>query len=212
MKANTLKAKLAGVDPAKKTFWSKVMGVAVAGLAVAAFVALNVATGGAPLIAGAVIGGVVFAVAVADASCAYAASRKPPRELPMGADSIGNLVHWALKAGGASDGKARAGAELSSGLMRVGMNAALACLTLGASSAVDSLQTVGMAVPERIQPLIGGASNILKAVVEAMPKREWAEDPPGKANEAGQKANTGNPDEVPTEGLPLAGFLGPDRD
>jgi len=172
MKANAHKAKAAGVDAAKKTFWSKALGVAVAGLAMAAVISLTAATGGATLVAGAVIAGAVFAVSLADASCAYMNYRNakaherhepPPHALPMGSNSIGNLIHWACKAGGASDGWARFNASLGSGILRMSMGVAVGICTMGASVAANSFA--------HITPMVAAASTILQGAVDILHSR-----------------------------------------
>lgn len=167
MKENLQKAKDAGVNAAKKSFWSKALGVAVGALALGAVISLAVSTGGVAVAAAAVIAGVVFATSVADAGCAYmnlrnaqanAAGQPLPYELPMGSRSIGNLLHKAFTSMGAGPAKAKVMATIGDGVLRMGMSAAASVCTMGASAALDSL--------ERIAPMVGAAVNILQAVVD----------------------------------------------
>lgn len=103
LRENTEKAKTAGVDVAKKTFWSKLAGVAVSTLAAGVVVGLAVATGGTSLIVAAGIAGLVLAKQAADTRCAYKVLQneralvqgndKPHKDVPMGADWVANKMY-----------------------------------------------------------------------------------------------------------------------
>jgi hypothetical protein len=155
------------VDATKKSFWSKALGATVGALALAALISLAVSTGGGAVVAAAVIAGVVFAISVADAGCAYrnlqnakahAAGQTLPYNLPMGSSSIGNLMHWSFTAMGASPEKAKIMATIGDGVLRIGMGAAASVCTSGTSIVINSF--------EHIAPMVAGASAILQAVVD----------------------------------------------
>lgn len=103
---NIEKAKSVSVDPAKRTFWQKFGGAAVALGVVALFTALTITTGGAAAIAGLSAAGVMFAKHSADTYCALKVlqnknaerrGEEPPHSnVPMGADSIGNICYSAI--------------------------------------------------------------------------------------------------------------------
>lgn len=167
MKANLHKAKSAGVDATKKSFWSKALGATVGALALAALISLAVSTGGGAVVAAAAIAGVVFAISVADAGCAYrnlqnakahAAGQALPYNLPMGSSSIGNLMHWSFTAMGASADKAKIMATIGDGVLRIGMGAAASVCTSGTSIVINSF--------EHIAPMVAAASTILQTVVD----------------------------------------------
>lgn len=104
-------ARNAGVDIAKKTFWTKCFTVAAQAIVVGVAVALTVATGGAAAVALLAIAGVSMAITACDAVYAHRCVRSaqdiaaggagnPP---PGGASAVRNLVHWMAKGLGASD-------------------------------------------------------------------------------------------------------------
>ena len=106
LRENTEKAKATGVDVAKKTFWSKMAGVAVSALATGVMVGLAVATGGVGLAVAAGIAGLVLARQAADTRCAYKVLQneraqdqglqKPHKDVPMGADYVANKMYAVL--------------------------------------------------------------------------------------------------------------------
>lgn len=167
IRANQLKAKSAGVDCARKSFASKALGVALAALGVAVIVSITVSTGGAALAGAVAIAGLVFAVSVADASCAYMNLKNAeairdnktlPFDLPGGASSIRNVVHRLYRAAGMSEGKAKAFAGFTDGLVRLGIGIAMAACTMGVTAAADSF--------EQIAPFVGVAVNLVQSLVD----------------------------------------------
>jgi len=151
-----------------------VLGASFAALALGAVVSLTVATGGAALAAAAAVAGVVFAISVADASCAYMnhrnacapAGTSPPHNLPMGSSSIGNLVHWALTAAGVSPEWAKINASIADGVVRLSLGAAAAVCTLGAAPVLNSF--------EHITPMVVAAGTILQVGVDLVHNRSTA--------------------------------------
>lgn len=103
---NVEKAKSVNVDPAKRTFWQKLGGAVVSVGVVALFTALTVSTGGAAAIVGLSVAGIMLAKNAGDTYCAMkvlqnkraeAKGDPPPhKNVPMGADWIGNMCHSAL--------------------------------------------------------------------------------------------------------------------
>lgn len=94
-------AAAAGVDLARKTFMSRLLGASLSAMFLGVAVALTVATGGAaaPVLA---IAALRFISVAADAACAYKcwrdacdaqAGRPVSRPLPMRASAVGNLVY-----------------------------------------------------------------------------------------------------------------------
>jgi hypothetical protein len=104
--ANVEKAKSVSVDPAKRNFWQKFGGAVVSLGVVALFTALTISTGGAAAIVGLSVAGLMLAKNAGDTYCAYkvlqnknaeARGEAPPyKNVPMGADWIGNMCHSAL--------------------------------------------------------------------------------------------------------------------
>ena len=103
VRENAEKAKTAGVEVAKKTFWSKLAGVAVSAIAASVVVGLAVATGGVGLAVAAGIAGVVLAKQAADTRCAQKVLQNeramaqgkdaPHKDVPMGADWVANKMY-----------------------------------------------------------------------------------------------------------------------
>ncbi len=132
-----------GVDLAKASFMSKLLGVGTAAAIAGVAVALTVATHGAtaPLVA---VLGTRFLIAAADAACAWrcwrdakaaAAGRAVENPLPLGANAIGNLLHKALRSCGLDAGRATRYATTGSALVSVGLSAAALGLGLFAPAA-----------------------------------------------------------------------------
>ena len=168
---NLLRAKSVGVDATRKAFWTKVLGVAVAALALSVVISLTVASGGAPLAAAVAVAGVIFAVSVADACCAHMNRRNakaledggtPPYRLHMGDSSIGNLIYMACS-GHMKHGAAKNVARCIDNGLRLGMMLAGALCTGGASIAVNSF--------EQIAPMVAGGVNVLTMLVNL--KSTW---------------------------------------
>lgn len=100
------KAKSVSVDPAKRGFWQKMGGAVVAAGVVALFAAITVSTGGAAAIVGLSVAGIMLAKNAGDTYCAYKVLKnkqaqaenkeQPYKNVPMGADWIGNMCHSAL--------------------------------------------------------------------------------------------------------------------
>ena len=97
---NHERALKAGVDLTRATFMSKLVALGSALVCLGIAGALAVATGGAatPLL---IIASVRATVLVADCACAYVdwkrSQESPPRSLPLGANSLGNLVYTLAK-------------------------------------------------------------------------------------------------------------------
>lgn len=91
-----------GVDLAKKTFMSKLLGVGMSAVFTAVALAVTVATGGAaaPVMA---VAALRFISVASDAACAFQCWRDavngipPERSLPMRASGVGNLIYFAAK-------------------------------------------------------------------------------------------------------------------
>lgn len=148
LRENAEKAKTVGVDVAKKTFWTKLAGVAVSTLAAGALVGLAVATGGVALGVAAGIAGVMLAKQAADTRCAYQVLKneraeaqgqeKPYKNVPMGADWVANKMYaaiGALKPGMSEEAKMRAAGNISKGL-----NLTLSVAQLASGGVIGALQ------------------------------------------------------------------------
>lgn len=128
----------AGVQLARASFMSKLLGAGICAVAVGVAAALTgVSFGvGAALLA---VASVRLAVAVGDAACAYktykeACETPPCKTLPLGANSLGNLLHKTVFRG-ETDGDQRVRkATLASGALIVGLAAAGTALSLGAAA------------------------------------------------------------------------------
>ncbi|CAN5745059.1 hypothetical protein BH11PSE7_BH11PSE7_27830 [soil metagenome] len=162
---NLDKAKQVGVDATRKSFWTKVLGATVATLALSVVITLSVATGGAPLAAAVAVAGVVFAVSIADACCAYmnhrnarafAAGGTPPHRLPMGDSSIGNAIYMGCSAF-MSHGTAKTLARCIDNSLRLGLMLTGGICTGGASIATNSF--------EHIAPLVAASVNVTTLLV-----------------------------------------------
>lgn len=103
--AKQLAAKSVGVDPAKANFWKKLGSAVFTAVATGLFIAGSVATGGALAVAGAALLGVITLKLGGDALCAglqirnaraAEAGQAPPHALPLGDDSLGNLLYLAM--------------------------------------------------------------------------------------------------------------------
>jgi hypothetical protein len=103
---NVEKAKSVNVDPAKRDFWRKFVGMAVSLGVVAFFTVLTITTGGAALIAGLSVASIMLVKNSGDTYCALKVLENkqfeagglpaPHKDVPMGSDWIGNLCHSAL--------------------------------------------------------------------------------------------------------------------
>jgi hypothetical protein len=103
---NIEKAKSVNVDPAKRTFWQKFGGTAVSLGVVIFFTALTLSTGGIAAIVGLSAASMMLAKNSGDTYCAMKVLQNkkaqirgedpPHTNVPMGADSIGNMCHSAL--------------------------------------------------------------------------------------------------------------------
>lgn len=128
----------AGVQLARASFMSKLLGAGICAVGVGVAAALTgVSFGvGAALLA---VASVRLAVAVGDAACAYktykdACETPPCKTLPLGANSLGNLLHKTVFRG-ETDGDQRVRkATLASGALIVGLAAAGTALSLGAAA------------------------------------------------------------------------------
>ena len=99
---NAARAASVGVNLAKNSCWRKLGGVILTGLVLAVVAATSAALAPATL----AVAAVVLVKLAADGACAYmalknakavAAGTTPPfRDMPMGADAVGNLVHKLL--------------------------------------------------------------------------------------------------------------------
>ncbi len=120
-------AEAAGVQLRKATFFNKLLSTGGALITLGAATALAVATGGAAL-PFVLIASVRAAVLVSDSICAWAdwrgAKETPPVRLPLGANSLGNLI-YALGAGlGLPEAQAKSLGRNVSGVLIVGLGAA----------------------------------------------------------------------------------------
>jgi hypothetical protein len=157
---NTRRAREAGADPARSAFVKKLGGALIGALAIAVGLTLTVVTGGTILIAATAIGGVLLAKASADAGCAYMALKNAraeaqgqpkPFHLPMGGDSVGNLVHLCLPKSLSDDDRKRVAAYTSQGVT-VALNIAIGVLAGGAAVpaiAANMLLTTALFVWQR---------------------------------------------------------------
>jgi len=103
--ARQMAARSVGVDPAKANFWKRFASAAITGIATGLFIAGGVATGGGLFIAGAALLGALTLKLTADTVCAgllirnaraAEEGRPPPHSLPLGDDSLGNLLYLAM--------------------------------------------------------------------------------------------------------------------
>ena len=136
--ASLEKADRAGVQLARATFMSKLLGAGICAIGVGVAAALTgVSFGvGAALLA---VASVRLAVAVGDAACAYKAYKEacetPPRKtLPLGANSLGNLLHKTVFRGEKDPDQRVRKATLAAGAMNLGLAAAGTALSLGAAA------------------------------------------------------------------------------
>lgn len=151
-------ARSVGVRTTTKSFVLKAAGIGLSALALAAAVSVAAATGGAALVAAAAVVGVVFAISVADAHCAYLnrqnaramANGLPlPHTLPMGDSSVGNLVHWCATKLRRSPKTARIIANVIDRPLRIGLAVTAGICSAGTSAVAGSF--------EQVAPLAGTA-------------------------------------------------------
>ena len=129
LRENADKAKTVGVDVAKKTFYSKMVGLAVSALATSVVVGLAVASGGVGLVVAAGIAGLVLAKQAADTRCAQKVlqnersmaqgQEKRHNDVPMGADWVANKMYaliGALRPGKSEEYKMRVASQISTGV------------------------------------------------------------------------------------------------
>ncbi len=149
---NIDKAMNAGVQPARNTWLKKLAGVAVSGLFTLGLVAAGVATGGAGFFVAAGVSGLMLTKMSADAACAKALlndARKEAagdvlvtRRLPMGADSLGNLIHWTLPNSWSPDTRTKV-AGVTSFILNLGIATASTIMS-GGALAMPAAITVGV--------------------------------------------------------------------
>jgi len=149
---NIDKARNAGVQPARNTWVKKMAGVAVAGLFTLGLVAAGVATGGAAFFGAAAVSGLMLTKMSADAICAKLLlndARKEAageglvmRRLPMGADSLGNLIHWTLPNSWSPDTRTKV-AGVTSFILNLGIATASTIMS-GGALALPAAITVGV--------------------------------------------------------------------
>lgn len=150
---NVQKARNAGVEPARNTWLKKLAGAAVAGLFTIGVVAAGLLTGGAGFAVAASLSGVMLVKMSADAVCAKALLNDARKNaagdglvqtrLPMGADSIGNLIHWLTPRSMSPEARMKL-AGASSFVLNLGIGVAATALA-GTAMAVPAAIAIGVA-------------------------------------------------------------------
>ncbi len=131
-------AEQAGVQLARATFMTKLLGAGICAVAVGVAAALTGVTFGvgAGLLA---VASVRLAVAVGDAGCAYKTYKEaceipPTKSLPLGANSLGNLLHKTVFSYEKNPDQRVRKATLAAGAVNLGLAAAATALSLGAAA------------------------------------------------------------------------------
>ncbi len=140
--AKSLKvADQAGVQLARATFMTKLLGAGICAVGVGVAAALTSVTFGVGigLLA---VASVRLAIAVGDAACAYKTYKEaceiPPRKtLPLGANSLGNLLHKTVFSYEKNPDQRVRKATLAAGAVNLGLAAAGTALSLGAAAPDD---------------------------------------------------------------------------
>ena len=147
LRENADKAKTVGVDVAKKTFYSKMVGFAVSVLATSVVVGLGVASGGVGFAVATAIASLVLAKQAADTHCAVKVlqnersmaqgQEKRHNNVPMGADWVANKMYaliGALRPGKSEEYKMRVANQISTGV-----NITLAVASVANGGVVEAL-------------------------------------------------------------------------